>query len=87
MRVDLAISTEEHVGYPKIVLRVSPSLGYCGKHFRFDLDEPLPLVVLDEPSTYRDMMINHLDQQKYSAGALPILPPPYLVPERPFVLV
>ncbi|MBS6211251.1 MAG: LysR family transcriptional regulator [Proteus hauseri] len=61
--LDLAISTEEHVGYPKIVLRVSPSLWYCGKHFRFDLDDPLPLVVLDEPSTYRDMMINHLDQQ------------------------
>lgn len=62
--LDLAISTEEHVGYPKIVLRVSPSLWYCGKHFTFNLEQPLPLVVLDEPSTYREMMINHLDQQQ-----------------------
>lgn len=62
--LDLAISTEEHVGYPKIVLRVSPSLCYCGKHFSFNLEQPLPLVVLDEPSTYREMMINHLEQQQ-----------------------
>lgn len=62
--LDLAISTEEHVGYPKIVLRVSPSLWYCGKHFSFNLEQPLSLVVLDEPSTYREMMINHLEQQQ-----------------------
>lgn len=62
--LDLVISTEERAGYPKIVLRVSPSLWYCGKHFSFKLADPLPLVVLDEPSTYREMMINHLDQQQ-----------------------
>ena len=60
--VDMAISTVEIVDYPRLTLRVSPSLWYCGRDYDFQLDSPLPLVVLDEPSTYRNMAINHLDQ-------------------------
>ncbi|GKX55938.1 LysR family transcriptional regulator [Leminorella grimontii] len=60
--VDMAISTVESVDYPSLVLRASPSLWFCGLNYEFNLDEPLPLVSLDEPSTYRNMAINHLDQ-------------------------
>lgn len=60
--VDMAISTVESVDYPSLVLRVSPSLWYCATNYELNIDEPLPLVVLDEPSTYRNMAINHLEQ-------------------------
>lgn len=60
--VDMAISTVEIVDYPCLTLRVSPSLWYCGRDYELQRDSPLPLVVLDEPSTYRNMAINHLDQ-------------------------
>lgn len=60
--VDMAISTVESVDYPGLVLRASPSLWFCGINYEFNPDEPLPLVSLDEPSIYRNMAINHLDQ-------------------------
>ncbi|WP_409309732.1 LysR family transcriptional regulator [Pectobacterium sp. B1J-3] len=60
--VDMAISTVESVDYPSLVLRASPSLWFCGANYEFTLDNPLPLVALDEPSTYRNMAITHLDQ-------------------------
>lgn len=60
--VDMAISTVDSVDYPALVLRVSPSLWFCGANYAFNLDEPLPLVSLDEPSIYRNMAINHLEQ-------------------------
>lgn len=60
--VDMAISTVEIVDYPRLTLRISPSLWYCGRDYELQRDSPLPLVVLDEPSTYRNMAINHLDQ-------------------------
>ncbi|MEG2828315.1 MAG: LysR family transcriptional regulator [Edwardsiella sp. (in: enterobacteria)] len=60
--LDLAISTEECVGYPRITLRASPSLWFAGRRYQPDFSRPLPLVVLDEPSTYRSMMISHLER-------------------------
>lgn len=60
--VDMAISTVESADYPGLILRVSPSLWFCGLNYKFTLDQPLPLVSLDEPSTYRNMACNHLDQ-------------------------
>lgn len=60
--LDLVISTEECFDYPRITLRASPSLWFAGCHYQPDVTQPLPLVVLDEPSTYRNMMISHLEQ-------------------------
>lgn len=60
--VDMAISTVESVDFPSLVLRSSPSLWFCGAGYEFNLDNPLPLVALDEPSTYRNMAITHLEQ-------------------------
>ena len=59
--VDMAISTVDCVDFPGFVLRTSPSLWFCGQGYKLNPDEPLPLVSLDEPSTYRNMAINQLD--------------------------
>ncbi len=57
----MAISTVDCVDFPGFVLRTSPSLWFCGQGYKLNPDEPLPLVSLDEPSTYRNMAINQLD--------------------------
>lgn len=59
--VDLAITTMDTAGHPHIVLRTSPTLWYCSADYHFQTEEPIPLVVLDEPSPFRAMAIKHLD--------------------------
>ena len=59
--VDLAITTVDTEGYPHIVLRTSPTLWYCSADYHFQAGEPIPLVLLDEPSPFRAMAIKHLD--------------------------
>lgn len=61
--LDLTISTVECVNYPRLLLRDSPSLWFCALHFPLDLSLPLPLVVVNEPSTYRNLAITYLDDQ------------------------
>jgi DNA-binding transcriptional LysR family regulator len=61
--LDMAISTLNIVDYPSgIVLRTSPSLWYCSASYVLDMNKPLPLVVLNDPSIYKNMAINHLNQ-------------------------
>lgn len=60
--VDLAITTVDAEGHPHIVLRTSPTLWYCSADYRYQQGEPIPLVVLDEPSPFRAMAIKHLDE-------------------------
>lgn len=60
--IDMVVSTINMVDYPSIVLRTSPSLWYCSSNYSLDISKPLPLVVLDDPSIYKNMAINHLDQ-------------------------
>ncbi|AIJ10033.1 transcriptional regulator, LysR family [Edwardsiella piscicida] len=60
--IDMAISTAECTDYSGFILRSSPSLWFCGLNYKFVADTPLPLVSLDEPSTYRNMAINHLER-------------------------
>ncbi|AHG18747.1 transcriptional regulator [Chania multitudinisentens RB-25] len=59
--VDLAITTVDTEGHPHIVLRTSPTLWYCSADYYFQAGEPIPLVVLDEPSPFRAMAIKHLE--------------------------
>lgn len=61
--LDMAISTINILDYPAgIALRNSPSLWYCSANYMLDMSKPLPLVVLDDPSLYKNMAINHLNQ-------------------------
>ena len=60
--VDLAITTMTTTDHPHIVLRTSPTLWYCSADFAYPSGDSVPLVVLDEPSPYRQMAIDHLNQ-------------------------
>lgn len=59
--VDLAITTMDTEQYPHIVLRTSPTLWYCAADYHFQPAAPIPLVVLDEPSRFRNMAIENLE--------------------------
>lgn len=60
--VDLAITTMTTTDHPHIVLRTSPTLWYCSADFAYPSGDSVPLVLLDEPSPYRSMAIDHLNK-------------------------
>ncbi|KAA8730444.1 MAG: transcriptional regulator LrhA [Ewingella americana] len=60
--IDLAITTVTTTDHPHIVLRTSPTLWYCSADFSYPSGDSVPLVVLDEPSPYRTMAIDYLNQ-------------------------
>ncbi len=60
--VDLAITTMTTTDHPHIVLRTSPTLWYCSADFSYPSGDSVPLVLLDEPSPYRSMAIDHLNK-------------------------
>ncbi len=60
--VDLAITTVTNTDHAHIVLRTSPTLWYCAADFSYYVGDTVPLVVLDEPSPYRSMAIEHLER-------------------------
>lgn len=60
-QVDLVVTTSSPADADAIVLRTSPTLWYCAADYVFQPGDVLPLVMLDEPSPYRDMMLEHLD--------------------------
>lgn len=59
--VDLALTTHPLEGFTSTVLRTSPTLWYCAPEFMLRPEEPLPLVLLDDPSPFRDTIIKTLD--------------------------
>jgi len=59
--VDLVVTTMQPENAECMVLRTSPTLWYCAADFILPKGEPVPLVVLDEPSPYRDVIISHLN--------------------------
>ncbi|BBG70407.1 transcriptional regulator LrhA [Serratia marcescens] len=60
--IDLAVTTADPAGYPHIVLRTSPTLWYCAADYHYQAGEPIPLVVMDEPSPFRALAIKQLDE-------------------------
>ena len=60
--IDLAITTMTTTDHPHIVLRTSPTLWYCSADFAYPSGDSVPLVLLDEPSPYRSMAIDYLNQ-------------------------
>ncbi|NIY46036.1 transcriptional regulator LrhA [Cedecea colo] len=61
--VDLVVTTSKPAHFESIVLRTSPTLWYCAADYVFQKGEAVPLVMLDDPSPYRDMVIEHLNAE------------------------
>lgn len=59
--VDLIIATSHPAYYDSTILRRSSTLWYCAAEYTFRRGEPIPLVLLDESSLHRDMMLNTLN--------------------------
>lgn len=59
--VDFALTTHELADVESILLRTSPTLWYCAADYLLPPGEALPLVLLDEPSPFRNMIIGALN--------------------------
>ncbi|MFC3396201.1 transcriptional regulator LrhA [Brenneria rubrifaciens] len=59
-KIDLVITTMNSAGFPHVLLRSSPTLWYCAADYQFRPEEPVSLVVLDEPSPFRTLAMERL---------------------------
>jgi DNA-binding transcriptional LysR family regulator len=59
--LDLAISTRYDDAFPGIKLRTSPMVWICAEDFIFNPAAPVPLVMADELSLFRQLSIECLD--------------------------
>lgn len=75
--VDLVVTTACPTHFESMVLRTSPTLWYCAADYILQKGEPVPLVLLDEPSASRDAILESLNAAKlpwriaYVASTLP----------------
>ena len=60
--VDLVVTTNRPGEYDCLTLRTSPTHWYCSAEFVLQKGEAVPLVLLDEPSPFRDIVINTLNE-------------------------
>ena len=59
--VDLVLTTHRLAHFESISLRTSPTLWYCAADYMLPPGEAVPLVLLDDPSPFRDMIIDTLN--------------------------
>lgn len=64
--VDLLLTTHRLPQFQAMSLRISPTLWYCAADYVLPPDGVLPLVLLDDPSPFRDMMVSTLDKANIS---------------------
>ena len=60
--IDLAVTTMGFDEFSYETLRRSPTVWFCATDYDFQPSEPVPLVVLDEPSPFRALAIKHLNE-------------------------
>ncbi|WLI77848.1 transcriptional regulator LrhA [Kosakonia sp. H02] len=60
--VDLVVTTHRSTHFDYLTLRTSPTHWYCAAEYVLQKGEPIPLVLMDEPSTFRDMVIAALNE-------------------------
>lgn len=60
--IDLAITTTSSDSAEQILLRTSPTMWYCAADYNFRPEEPVALVLLDEPSNFRALALTMLEQ-------------------------
>jgi DNA-binding transcriptional LysR family regulator len=59
--VDLALTSHRLVSFDSHILRTSPTLWYCAAEYVMQTGESVPLVLLDDPSPFRDVILEALD--------------------------
>ncbi|SFU03231.1 DNA-binding transcriptional regulator, LysR family [Kosakonia arachidis] len=59
--LDLVVATHCYGQFDCLTLRTSPTHWYCSAEYVLQKGEAIPLVLLDEPSSFRDMVINALN--------------------------
>lgn len=75
--VDLVVTTHRPSQYDCLTLRTSPTHWYCAAEYVLQKGEPIPLVLLDDPSPFRDMVLTALNEASipwrlaYVASTLP----------------
>ena len=75
--VDLVVTTHRPGQYDCLTLRTSPTHWYCAAEYVLQKGEPIPLVLLDDPSPFRDMVLTALNEASspwrlaYVASTLP----------------
>jgi DNA-binding transcriptional LysR family regulator len=58
--IDMTLSTRDDPEHRRITLRTSPVVWACSASFRYDRNLPVPLIVPDEPSLYRNIALEAL---------------------------
>ncbi|MCK6676492.1 transcriptional regulator LrhA [Enterobacter asburiae] len=76
-KVDLVVTTHRPGQFDCLTLRTSPTHWYCAAEYVLQKGEPVPLVLLDDPSPSRDMVLTALNEANipwrlaYVASTLP----------------
>ena len=77
--VDLVVTTHRTSQFECLTLRTSPTHWYCAAEFTLQRGEPVPLVLLDDPSPFRDVVLATLNaanvpwRMAYVASTLPAI--------------
>ncbi|NHA22980.1 transcriptional regulator LrhA [Enterobacter roggenkampii] len=61
-KVDLVVTTHRPGQFDCLTLRTSPTHWYCAAEYVLQKGEPVPLVLLDDPSPFRDMVLTALNE-------------------------
>ena len=75
--VDLIVTTNRPGPFESLTLRTSPTHWYCAAEYVLQKGEPVPLVLLDDPSPFRDVVLATLNAANipwrlaYVASTLP----------------
>lgn len=76
-KVDLVVTTHRPGQFDCLTLSTSPTHWYCAAEYVLQKGEPVPLVLLDDPSPFRDMVLTALNEANipwrlaYVASTLP----------------
>lgn len=62
-RLDMTLTTRHSERFQGRLLRTSPTVWIAAASFELDRRQPVPLVLADEPSIFRRMALNALDQR------------------------
>lgn len=57
---ELIVTTQAPASHKSVLLRQQPTLWCCARHYRFNPEKPLPLIVSSTPRGYSEMLMAHL---------------------------